>query len=259
MTNTGFESQYRDILYRCLTNEAVYREDRTGVGCYSIFNQSMEFEVSNRFPIITGRKMFPKVFNTEMQWFLNGETNIQRFKDAGVKIWDAWADANGDLGPVYGYQLRNFNGQGYDQLKDVIWSIATNPDSRRHVISLWNPNQLSDMALPPCYLYFQFFVENGKLNMFIVQRSGDMYLGVPYDVALFTLILNYVAEETGLRVGRLAINIIDAHVYVNQMEQVQKYLMNHMETLPAYKFCKEKGARLIDYKHGPHIPAPVAI
>ena len=259
MINTGYEGQYRDILFRCIGEGAVYREDRTGVGCYSIFNQSMEFEVGNRFPVLTGRKMFPKVFNTEMQWFLNGETNIERFKKAGVKIWDAWADENGDLGPVYGHQLRNFNSQGFDQLKDVIWSIATNPDSRRHVISLWNPNQLSDMALPPCYLYFQFFVENNKLNMFVVQRSGDMYLGVPYDVALFTLILHSVAEETGLGVGRLAINIIDAHVYVNQMEQVNKYLMNHMETLPAYKFCKEKGARLIDYKHGPHIPAPVAV
>ena len=115
------------------------------------------------------------------------------------------------------------------------------------------------MALPPCYLYFQFFVENGKLNMFVVQRSGDMYLGVPYDIALFTLILNYIAEETDLKVGKLAVNIIDAHIYVNQIDQVNDYLMNHMEILPAYRFCKEKGARLIDYKHGPHIPAPVAI
>lgn len=259
MINTGYEGQYRDILYRCLGEGAVYREDRTGVGCYSVFNQSMEFDVSNRFPIITGRKMFPKVFNTEMQWFLNGETNIARFKKAGVKIWDAWADEDGELGPVYGHQLRNFSGRGYDQLESVIDSLKNDPDSRRHVISLWNPVQLEYMALPPCYLYFQFFVENGKLNMFVVQRSGDMYLGVPYDIALFTLILNYIAEETDLKVGKLAVNIIDAHVYVNQIDQVNDYLMNHMEILPAYRFCKEKGARLIDYKHGPHIPAPVAI
>ena len=121
--NTGnYEEQYREILENCLSNKSVYREDRTGVGCYSIFNQSMEFDVSNRFPVLTGRKMFPKVFNTEMKWFLNGETNIERFKKAGVKIWDAWADENGDLGPVYGHQLRNFNSQGFDQMKDVIWS-----------------------------------------------------------------------------------------------------------------------------------------
>ena len=179
--STDYEIQYRDIIQSCLSDEAVYREDRTGVGCYSVFNKQIDIEVGNKFPVITGRKMFAKVFNTEMLWFLNGETNIQRFKDAGVKIWDAWADEDGELGPVYGHQLRNFSGRGYDQLESVIDSLKNDPDSRRHVISLWNPVQLEYMALPPCYLYFQFFVENGKLNMFVVQRSGDMYLGVPYD------------------------------------------------------------------------------
>jgi thymidylate synthase len=258
--NTGdYEEQYKEILRNCLSNDSVYREDRTGVGCYSLFNQSMEFDVSNRFPVITGRKMFPKVFNTEMKWFLNGETNIERFKKAGVKIWDAWADENGDLGPVYGHQLRNFNSQGFDQMSNVIWSLCEEPDSRRHVISLWNPAQTDDMALPPCYLYFQFFVENGKLNMFVVQRSGDMYLGVPYDVALFTLIMNYVASKTGYKVGKLAMNIIDAHVYVNQIDAVNEYLDKPTFAMPAYRFCPQKGARLIGYEHGPHIPAPVAI
>lgn len=257
--STDYETQYRQILNDCLSSESVFREDRTGVGCYSVFNKSMEFDVSNRFPILTGRKMFPKVFNTEMQWFLNGETNIKRFKDAGVTIWDAWADENGDLGPVYGHQLRNFNDQGFDQLKAVISSIADKPDSRRHVISLWNPNQLEDMALPPCYLYFQFFVENGKLNMFALQRSGDIYLGIPYDVALFTLLLNYVAYSTGYEVGRLAMNIIDAHVYVNQLDAVNEYLDTMMYTPPCYKFDLNKGAELIGYQSGKHIPAPVAV
>ena len=203
--------------------------------------------------------MFPKVFNTEMLWFLNGETNIQRFKDAGVKIWDAWAREDGELGPVYGHQLRNFNGNGYDQLDYVINKLKHDPDSRRHVISLWNPVQLEDMALPPCYLYFQFFVENGKLNMFVVQRSGDMYLGVPYDIALFTLIMNYVGEKTGLLPNRLSVNIVDAHVYKNQLEAVNKYLDTNILSRPSYRFCTERGARLIDYQSGPHIPAPVAV
>ena len=203
--------------------------------------------------------MFPKVFNTEMLWFLNGETNIQRSKDAGVKIWDAWADEDGELGPVYGHQLRNFSGRGYDQLESVIDSLKNDPDSRRHVISLWNPVQLEYMALPPCYLYFQFFVDNGKLNMFVVQRSGDMYLGVPYDIALFTLIMNYVGEKTGLLPNRLSVNIIDAHVYKNQLEAVNKYLDTNILSRPSYRFCTERGARLIDYQSGPHIPAPVAV
>ncbi len=259
ITNTDYEIQYRDIIQSCLSDEAVYREDRTGVGCYSVFNKQIDIEVGNKFPVITGRKMFPKVFNTEMLWFLNGETNIQRFKDAGVKIWDAWADEDGELGPVYGHQLRNFSGRGYDQLESVIDSLKNDPDSRRHVISLWNPVQLEYMALPPCYLYFQFFVENGKLNMFVVQRSGDMYLGVPYDIALFTLIMNYVGEKTGLLPNRLSVNIVDAHVYKNQLEAVNKYLDTNILSRPSYRFCTERGARLIDYQSGPHIPAPVAI
>ena len=152
ITNTDYEIQYRDIIQSCLSNEAVYREDRTGVGCYSVFNKQIDIEVGNKFPVITGRKMFPKVFNTEMLWFLNGETNIQRFKDAGVKIWDAWANEDGELGPVYGHQLRNFNNQNYDQLEDVIDSLNNDPDSRRHVISLWNPVQLEDMAFGSWYV-----------------------------------------------------------------------------------------------------------
>jgi thymidylate synthase len=138
-------------------------------------------------------------------------------------------------------------------------SLKNDPDSRRHVISLWNPVQLEYMALPPCYLYFQFFVENGKLNMFVVQRSGDMYLGVPYDIALFTLIMNYIGEKTGLLPNRLSVNIVDAHVYKNQLEAVNKYLDTNILSRPSYRFCTERGARLIDYQSGPHIPAPVAI
>ena len=172
MTNTTktYEAQYHEILQDCL-DQGIYRDDRTEIGCYSTFNKSIKVDLTESFPLITGRRMFPKIFKTEFDWFINGETNIKRFQDNGVKIWDAWADKNGDLGPVYGHQMRNFNNQYIDQLESVIDSLKHNPDSRRHIISLWNPAQLSKMALPPCYLYFQFYVDNGYLNMFTLQRS----------------------------------------------------------------------------------------
>ena len=197
-----YEEQYRELLQRCFIN-STHRNDRTGVGCSSTFNASLKINVSKYFPVITGRKMFQKTFDTEFEWFINGETNIQRFRDANVKIWDAWADDNGDLGPVYGHQMRNFNDQNIDQMQMLIKNLIDDPDSRRHIISLWNPVQLKDMALPPCYLYFQFFVDNGKLNMFVVQRSGDLFLGIPYDIALFTKILLYVAEKVNLKANLL--------------------------------------------------------
>ena len=252
-----YEKQYRKILKKAI-KKGIYRQDRTGVGCSSLFNESIKVNVGKRFPIITGRKMFEKTFNTEFDWFINGETNIQRFKDAGVKIWDAWADDNGNLGPVYGYQMRNFNGQGFDQMNRLINDLITNPDSRRHIISLWNPNQLDKMALPPCYLYFQFFVDRGRLNMFVVQRSGDLFLGIPYDIALFTKILLYVASLTDLEAGKLEVQIIDAHVYSNQLDAVKKYLKTDIYSLPKYKY-KKGSLSLINYKHGPVISANVAI
>jgi thymidylate synthase len=252
-----YESQYRNILWECLS-QSVHRNDRTGVGSSSIFNASLKIDVSKYFPVITGRKMFQKTFDTEFKWFINGETNIQRFRDAGVKIWDAWADENGDLGPVYGHQMRNFNDQNIDQMQMLINSLIDDPDSRRHIISLWNPAQLNQMRLPPCYLYFQFFVEGDKLNMFVVQRSGDLFLGVPYDVALFTKILIYVADKTGYKPNFLDIQIIDAHIYDNQHEAVQEYLEQGSFTPPEYIY--ENGAlTLINYKHGPVITAKVAI
>lgn len=252
-----YEWQYKDLLNECLSN-GIHRDDRTGVGCNSIFNASLKINVSKYFPVLTGRKMFEKTFNTEFEWFMNGETNIQRFKDAGVKIWDAWADDNGDLGPVYGHQMRNFNDQNIDQMEMLIKRLIEDPDSRRHIISLWNPAQLDQMQLPPCYLYFQFFVEQGKLNMFVVQRSGDLFLGIPYDVALFTKILLYVSEKTGLKANKLDIQIIDAHIYDNQHDAIHKYLAQ--ETFPLPKYIYENGDLLLtNYVHGPVITAKVAI
>ncbi len=202
--------------------------------------------------------MSQKIFDTEFEWFMTGQTNIKMFKDAGVKIWDAWADENGDLGPVYGHQMRNFNNQNIDQMQNVIKSLRTDPDSRRHIISLWNPAQQDQMALPPCYLYFQFFVDKGKLNMFVVQRSGDLFLGIPYDVALFTRILLYVADYTGLDANVLDIQIVDAHIYNNQLDAVKEYLKQDNFELPKYKLDGNL-LELIAYKHGPVITATVAV
>lgn len=252
-----YESQYKALLWECLSR-GINRADRTGVGSKSIFNASLKIDVSKYFPVLTGRKMFQKTFDTEFDWFINGETNIQRFKDAGVKIWDAWADANGDLGPVYGHQMRNFNDQNIDQMRNVIKSLRIDPDSRRHIISLWNPAQLDQMLLPPCYLYFQFFVDNGKLNMFVLQRSGDLFLGIPYDVALFTKILLYVANQVGLEANILELQIVDAHIYNNQHEAIHLYFEQESFDLPTYK-VENNILELINYKHGPKITATVAV
>lgn len=255
--NNTYELQYRQMLKYCLDN-GTQRDDRTGVGSKSVFNMALSVNVSKQFPVITGRKMFQKIFDTEFDWFMNGETNIKRFQDAGVKIWDAWADENGDLGPVYGHQMRNFNNQNIDQMRNLIKSLRTDPDSRRHIISLWNPAQQDQMALPPCYLYFQFFVKHKKLNMFAVQRSGDLFLGVPYDMALFAKILLYVADETGLEANTLDVQIVDAHIYNNQYEAVHKYLDQRTFELPKFTYKSNK-LELIDYEHGPIITATVAV
>lgn len=254
-----FEKKYRKLLCKIL-EKGVYRNDRTGVGSFSLFNLSLKVNIKKYFPVITGRKMFEKTFNTEYEWLRNGETNIKRFKNNNIKIWDSWADENGDLGPVYGHQLRNWNSEGIDQYKNVIKSIIETPDSRRHIINLWNVSQLKDMALPPCYLYFQFFVENGKLNMFVVQRSGDMFLGIPYDMCLFAKLLIDVAQRTGLKPNDMHVTIVDAHIYQNQVEAVLEYLDTKIYDLPEY-FVNGgySNITLVDYKHGPIITAPVAI
>ena len=254
---TKYESQYKELLYKCLAS-GTSRNDRTGVGCNSIFNANLRIDLKEGFPLLTGRKMFQKTFDTEFEWFMNGETNVQRFRDANVKIWDAWADENGDLGPVYGHQMRNFNDQNIDQMQMLIKNLIDDPDSRRHIISLWNPAQTNQMALPPCYLYFQFFVDGLDLNMFVVQRSGDMFLGIPYDVALFSKILLYVANKVELNANFIDVQIVDAHVYNNQHDAIHKYLDQETFQSPQY-FYKNGALTLINYKHGPVISAKVAI
>lgn len=255
---SNFENSYRKILNNCLL-KGIERNDRTGVGSYSIFNQSIKINISKKFPIITGRKIYQKIFDAEFDWFINGETNIKRFKDAGVTIWDSWANNNGDLGPVYGYQMVNYNGNNINQLEALITSLKTNKDSRRHIISLWNPIQLKEMALPPCYLYFQFFVDkNNKLNMFVLQRSGDLFLGIPYDIALFSKILLHVSLKTNLKPNRIELQIIDAHIYKNQIKSIKEYLSTPSFNLPKYNY-KNEILTLLDYNCGPKITAKVAV
>jgi len=265
-----YENNYRSLLAQ-IVNNGNYRQDRTGVGTKSLFNLSLNIIIDagkelgsdiirgENFPILTGKHMSQKIFDTEFEWFMNGETNIQRFKDNDVHIWDNWATPEGDLGPVYGYQLRNFNGQNIDQLKDLIDGINNNRHSRRHVISLWNPAMTKDMALPPCYLYFQFYINQGTINMFVVQRSGDMFLGVPYDVCLFTKILLYIASETNTVPKNINISIIDAHVYLNHLDAVKEYMEN-TDYKDGCKFSYQSGRLILkDYKPGPKIKAPVAV
>lgn len=251
------ETKYKNILIKNI-NKGIYRNDRTGVGSYSLFNQSLNWNLNKTFPIITGRKIYENIFNTEFDWFINGETNIQRFKNNNVKIWNEWADANGDLGPVYGHQLRNFNSNNIDQLESLLKSIKTNPDSRRHIISLWNPQQLKDMALPPCYLYFQFFVDGNKLNMFVVQRSGDLFLGIPYDIALFSKLLLYVSYETNMIANNINLQIVDAHIYKNQIESIYEYLNTKTYSLPKFTYLN-KELKIIDYKFDKKITCKVSV
>lgn len=250
--------QYRDVLKTILEQYEAERNDRTGVGCFSAFNLHLEHDLeSGLFPILTGRKMFPKSFQTEFEWFQKGETNIKRFQDAGVKIWDAWADEQGELGPVYGYQARNWNGENIDQINQVINDINNKPDSRRHIINLWNVSQLKDMKLPPCYPYMQFFVAGDKLHLKAIMRSADVFLGVPYDMALFSQILLYIAKRTGKQASKVSLTMVDAHIYKNQLSAVVKYLSQPIKDLPNYGW--NGSVLLYNYQHGPVISCPVAV
>ncbi len=265
-----YEKKYKSLLAQIINN-GNFRQDRTGIGTKSLFNQQLSINIQagkelgkeiiqgENFPVLNDKHMSQNIFDTEFEWFMNGETNIQRFKDNNVHIWDNWATPEGDLGPVYGYQLRNFNGQNIDQLKQLIDGINENRHGRRHIISLWNPAMIQDMALPPCYLYFQFYINHGFINMFVVQRSGDMFLGVPYDVCLFSKILLYVASETNTIPKDIEISIIDAHVYLNHFDAVKQYIGN-TSNKDGVKFSYQSGRLILkDYKPGPKIKAPIAV
>jgi thymidylate synthase len=228
------EEQYLDLL-RLIIETGVDRGDRTGTGTRSIFGHQMRFDLSEGFPLLTTKKVHLKSIIYELLWFLRGETNVRWLQERGVKIWDEWADENGDLGPVYGSQWRNWpDGQGgtIDQIARVIEAIQTKPDSRRHIVTAWNPAEVDDMALPPCHCLFQFYVADGKLSCQLYQRSGDVFLGVPFNIASYALLTIMVAQVTGLQPREFVHSFGDVHLYSNHVQQAHEQLRRQPKPMP---------------------------
>lgn len=239
--------QYLDLVKHVKEN-GVFKEDRTGTGTKSVFGYQMRFDLSQGFPMITTKKLHLKSIIHELLWFLKGETNIAYLKENNVKIWDAWADENGDLGPVYGHQWRSWNSEDIDQIAELIETLKTNPDSRRMLVSAWNPSVLPDTsvsfaenvannkaALPPCHAFFQFYVANGKLSCQLYQRSADIFLGVPFNIASYALLTMMIAQVVGLEVGDFIHTFGDAHIYTNHFEQIETQLSREPRSLPVMK------------------------
>lgn len=226
--------QYHDLLKTILA-EGTVKSDRTGVGTQSIFGYQMRFDLANGFPLLTTKKLHLRSIIHELLWFVKGDTNIKYLNDNKVTIWDEWADENGDLGPIYGYQWRrwqNIDGTTTDQLMQIVDSIKNNPDSRRHIVSAWNVSDINKMKLPPCHVLFQFYVANGKLSCQLYQRSADVFLGVPFNIASYALLTLMMAQVTGLKPGTFVHTIGDAHIYLNHMEQVKLQLSREPLELP---------------------------
>jgi thymidylate synthase len=236
--------QYHDLVRHVFEN-GFKKSDRTGTGTYSVFGYQMRFDLGEGFPLVTTKKVHLKSIIHELLWFLKGDTNIQYLKENGVSIWDEWADENGDLGPVYGHQWRNWNSEGIDQIKEVIHTIKTQPDSRRMLVSAWNPSVLPDTALsfsknvangkaalPPCHAFFQFYVADGKLSCHLYQRSADIFLGVPFNIASYALFTMMVAQVCGLQAGDFVHTFGDAHIYSNHVEQLKTQLARSCRPLP---------------------------
>ena len=246
--------QYLDLLSHVMEN-GVDRSDRTGTGTRGVFGYQMRFDLAAGFPMLTTKKLHIKSIVHELIWFMSGYTNIKYLKDNGVRIWDEWADADGELGPVYGKQWRAWetaDGRVIDQLSNVIEGIKTNPYSRRHIVSAWNPADVDEMALPPCHCLFQFHVADGKLSCQLYQRSADIFLGVPFNIASYALLTYMMAQECGLEVGDFVHSFGDVHIYSNHFEQVKKQLAREPRALPKitlnpdvksiydYTFCRRK-------------------
>ena len=261
---------YLDLCKRILT-EGVKKEDRTGTGTLSIFGHQMRFRLSDGFPLLTTKKLHTKSIIYELLWFLQGNTNIQYLQEHGVHIWDAWADERGELGPIYGKQWRSFrgaNGETIDQIRWVVDEIKRNPDSRRLIVSAWNPPELADMALPPCHCLFQFYVAQGKLSCQLYQRSADTFLGLPFNIASYALLTHMVAHVTGLQPGEFVHTIGDAHLYVNHIEQVQQQLTRDPLPLPTLRLnpgvqsifdFRFEDIEIVNYQAHPHIKGSVAV
>lgn len=262
--------QYLDLIRDILDN-GVRKTDRTGTGTLSVFGRQMRYDLSKGFPLLTTKKLHLKSIIHELLWFISGDTNVKYLQDNGVRIWNEWADENGELGPVYGHQWRAWpDGRGgvIDQLAEVERQIKENPDSRRLIVSAWNVADVPNMALPPCHAFFQFYVADGRLSLQLYQRSADCFLGVPFNIASYALLLQMMAQVTGLKPGEFIHTTGDTHLYLNHMEQARLQLQRQPRPLPHMALNPERKSifdfryedfTLTDYDPHPHIPAPVAV
>ena len=262
--------QYFDLLNRIL-DEGVQKGDRTGTGTLSVFGNQMRFNMQDGFPLLTTKKLHLKSIIYELLWFLRGDTNVLYLQEHGVRIWNEWADENGDLGPVYGHQWRSwpdYKGGTIDQIANVIDQIKHHPDSRRMLVTAWNPAEVDQMALPPCHCLFQFYVADGKLSLQLYQRSADTFLGVPFNIASYALLLQMMAQVTGLEAGEFIHTTGDTHLYLNHLEQAKLQLTREPRPLPKMKInpdvkdlfsFKYEDFELTDYNPWPHIAADVAV
>ncbi len=261
--------QYLDLLEYVLEN-GVKKEDRTGTGTISTFGYQMRFDLQKGFPLLTTKKLHFKSIVHELLWFLSGDTNIKYLNDNGVRIWNEWADENGDLGPIYGYQWRSWTGKegNIDQIKNVLDSLKNNPDSRRHIVSAWNVGDLGNMALPPCHILFQFYVANGKLSCQLYQRSADIFLGVPFNIASYSLLIMMMAQVLNLKPGEFVHTLGDAHIYLNHIDQVKTQLAREPKKLPDLELNKNvknlfdfkyDDIKLNNYEAHPHIKGVISV
>ena len=275
-TNTFVElteynmKQYLDLMQDILDNGSE-KGDRTGTGTLSVFGRQMRFDLSKGFPLLTTKKLHIRSIVYELLWFLNGDTNIKYLNDNGVSIWDEWADENGDLGPVYGHQWRSWpapDGTTVDQITQVLNQIKNNPDSRRHIVSAWNVPEVNSMALPPCHTMFQFYVADGKLSCQLYQRSADYFLGVPFNIASYALLVHMFAQQCDLEPGEFVWTGGDVHLYINHLEQAKEQLTRDTMELPQLNIKRKpnslfeyqyKDFEIVNYKAHPTIKAPIAV
>ncbi|MEM7427390.1 MAG: thymidylate synthase [Pseudomonadota bacterium] len=262
--------QYLDLMRR-VRETGAQKGDRTGTGTLSVFGHQMRFDLSAGFPLVTTKRLHLKSIIHELLWFLNGDTNIAYLKENGVRIWDEWADENGDLGPVYGHQWRSWptpEGGKVDQIAAVVDSLRNNPDSRRHIVCAWNVADVDDMALPPCHCLFQFYVADGRLSCQLYQRSADIFLGVPFNIASYALLTHMMAHVTGLKAGEFIHTFGDAHLYLNHLEQADEQLTREPHPLPRLVIKRDVSQidgfqfgdfEIVGYEPYSHIAAPVAV
>lgn len=262
--------QYLDLIRRVL-DEGIEKHDRTGTGTRSVFGHQMRFSLADGFPLLTTKKLHLKSIIYELLWFLQGDTNVKYLQEHGVRIWNEWADADGELGPVYGHQWRSwpdYNGGTIDQISNVVEMIRRNPDSRRLIVSAWNVAEVEKMALPPCHTLFQFYVADGRLSLQLYQRSADIFLGVPFNIASYALLLLMMAQVTGLQAGDFVHTLGDAHIYLNHLDQVRLQLTREPRPLPQMKLNPDVKSifgfqyndfELIGYDPHPHIAGVVAV